>query len=140
MQGDATHHSIPSSDPKMENASRQADLSIRDRMPHLEQGLAVAALCKYNSSLPATHETAAIRALGYLKTTAHFGLRFNPGSSLQGFADSDWAGCRATRKLARGHVFLIGVSPVTWQAKGLERLNDLGAIGPSRYVCSTDLL
>ena len=76
----------------MENAktvNRQADLSIRDRMPHLEQGMAVAVLCRYNSSLIATHKTAAIMVLEYLKTTAHFELRFNPGSSLRGFTVLD---------------------------------------------------
>ena len=97
---------------------------------------AVAALSKYNSSPLTTHMTAAIRVLRYLKTTAHFRLHFeNSGPLLDGFTDSDWAGCRATRKSVGGHIFLIGGSPVSWQAKG-QTVVALSTLEAELIACS----
>ena len=38
-------------------------------------------------------------------------------SLLEGLTDSDWAGCRTTRKSVGGHIFLVHGSPVSWQVK-----------------------
>ena len=84
---------------------------------------AVAALSKYNSSPLTTHMTAAIRVLRYLKTTAHFRLHFeNSGPLLDGFTDSDWAGCRATRKSAKTkHIAIKHLHAHDEQEKGNVR-------------------
>ena len=62
--------------------------------------------------------TAEIRVLRYLKNYSSLQIYFSPESLLEGFTDSDWARCKATRKSIGGHVFLIRGPLASWQAKG----------------------
>jgi hypothetical protein len=85
---------------------------------------AVAALCRYHSSLFTSHLTAAKRVLQYLKSTANFRLHFSSSSSstnsndqLTGYTDSDWASDSADRKSQGGHVFLLSNGAVSWQLR-----------------------
>jgi hypothetical protein len=79
---------------------------------------AVSSLSRYNSAPLATHLTAAKQVLRYLKSTSAFRLHFPACSKgLEGFTDSDWAGCRSTRKSVRGSVFQINNGTISWKSK-----------------------
>jgi hypothetical protein len=80
---------------------------------------AVRSLSRYNSAPLATHLTAAKRVLRYLKSTSAFRLHFPACSKgLEGFTDSDWAGCRSTWKSVGGSVFQINNGTISWKSKG----------------------
>ena len=102
---------------------------------------AVAALSKYNASPLTTHMTAAIRVIRYLKTTSKMKLHFPQEqkqvkeSILEGFTDSDWAGCKTTRKSIGGHIFLVNGTPVSWQAKG-QTVVALSTLEAELIACS----
>jgi hypothetical protein len=79
---------------------------------------AVSSLSRYNSAPLAIHLTAAKRVLRYLKSTSGFRLHFpSCNKGLQGFTDSDWAGCRSTRKSVGGLIFQINNGTISWQSK-----------------------
>jgi hypothetical protein len=72
---------------------------------------AVTSLSRYSSCPLQVHSTAAKRVIRYLNTTAQYRLRYRPSSSnnlLHAFTDSDWAGCKSTRKLIGGFLQFYG--------------------------------
>ena len=56
-------------------------------------------------------------------------------SILEGFTDSDWAGCKTTRKSIGGHIFLVNGTPVSWQAKG-QTVVALSTLEAELIACS----
>jgi hypothetical protein len=80
---------------------------------------AISSLTRYNSAPVATHLTAAKHVLRNLKSTLAFRLHFPACSKgLEGFTDSDWAGCRSTRKSVGASVFQINNGTISWKSKG----------------------
>jgi hypothetical protein len=65
------------------------------------------------------HMKAADHCLRYLKGTAHLGLCYSAdkGQILQGYTDSDFAGCPGSRKSTTGWIFTLAGSPVSWKSK-----------------------
>ncbi len=65
------------------------------------------------------HWSAVKRALRYLWTTRNYGILYDGrrGSSLVGYADSDYAGDIETRKSTSGYVFLMAGGAVSWKSK-----------------------
>lgn len=59
------------------------------------------------------------RILRYLKGTSHLGLtiNFKTGFLLYAFSDSDWAGCRETRRSTGGMCTFLGSNIISWSAK-----------------------
>ena len=60
------------------------------------------------------------RVLRYLAGTAELGIKFEKGGdslNLTCFSDSDWAGCKKTRKSVSGFVVFLGGSPISWKSK-----------------------
>ena len=59
------------------------------------------------------------RILRYLKGTSSLGLNINAetGFLLYGFSDSDWAGCRETRRSTGGMCTFLGSNIISWSAK-----------------------
>ena len=59
------------------------------------------------------------RVLRYLKGTRNIGITFRGNSAVEpvGYCDSDWAGCRETRKSTEGMVFLLAGGAVHWRSK-----------------------
>jgi hypothetical protein len=85
---------------------------------HPDISFAISSLSRYNLAPLATHLTAAKRVLRYLKSTSAFRLHFPTCSKgLEGFTDSDWAGCHSTRKSIGGSVFQINNSTISWKSK-----------------------
>ena len=63
------------------------------------------------------HWNAVKRIISYLAGTSNYGLCFNPGDSLTGYTDADFAGDIDTRKSTSGFVFLHNNGPVAWSSR-----------------------
>ncbi len=70
------------------------------------------------SPLP-EHVAAVQRLLRYIKLTISNDILYYDPVELttSGFSDSDWGGCRDTRKSTEGFVFLYGGGAVSWRSK-----------------------
>ena len=55
--------------------------------------------------------------LTYLSHTKTVGLRLGGDGELQGWVDSDWAGCRDTRRSTTGWLMEYRGSPITWSSR-----------------------
>lgn len=80
---------------------------------------AVQQLSQFLSKPTTRHFKAAHRVLHYLKGSPGQGLFFSRSSSLflQGYSDSDWAGCPDSRRSVSGYCFFLGDSLITWRSK-----------------------
>lgn len=65
------------------------------------------------------HLDAVFRILRYLRGTVNHGIFLSSSSKLhlQGYTDSDWAGCPTTRRSTTGYFTMIGASPISWKSK-----------------------
>jgi len=65
------------------------------------------------------HWNALKHVLTYIKGTKHYGITYKGSSSLEpiGYIDSDYAGCRDTRYLTKGNVFVVAGGPISWECK-----------------------
>ncbi|CAN1217084.1 Retrovirus-related Pol polyprotein from transposon TNT 1-94 [Linum perenne] len=65
------------------------------------------------------HMAAAMRVIRYLKNAPATGLFFSASTEfkLQGFSDSDWAGCPDSRRSTTGYCVYLGNSIVSWKSK-----------------------
>ena len=79
----------------------------------------VACLTQYFSAPRALHWEQALRCLGYLMSTATFGIRLGAGGpdELITYSDSDWAGDPITRRSIGGYVGFLGTSILYWSSK-----------------------
>ncbi|XP_041999860.1 uncharacterized mitochondrial protein AtMg00810-like [Salvia splendens] len=62
------------------------------------------------------------RVLRYIKDLTNFGIKYVKGAqvNLQGYCDSDWAGCLDDMKSTTGHSFSLGSSVFSWTSKKQE--------------------
>jgi len=65
------------------------------------------------------HWTMVKRIIRYVKGTTNFGLYYksNVNLCLSVYSDSDYAGDLETRRSSSGHLFMLGLSTVSWQAQ-----------------------
>ena len=65
------------------------------------------------------HWNALKHVLTYIKGTKHYGITYKGGSSLEliRYVDSDYAGCKDTRHLTEGNVFVVAGGPISWECK-----------------------
>ena len=80
--------------------------------------------------------------LRYLRGTVGYGLRYDSECDLklQGFIDSDWAGCSTNRKSTSGCYFSLGFAVISWcsRKKNLVALSTVEAV--LNIVTSQDIL
>ena len=70
---------------------------------------AIVKLSQHAENLTKLHQIAVKRVLRYINSTKDFGILYNGNktSSPQGFSDSDWGGCKNSRKSTSGFLFLV---------------------------------
>ena len=81
---------------------------------------AVQALGRHLQSPTEEHFNAGKRILRYLQGTKDLGLKYSPsgeGTTIKGYADSDWAGDRDTRRSVTAYVFILGGAAISWGSK-----------------------
>jgi hypothetical protein len=101
---------------------------------------ATGAVCRFMARPTEQHWKAATRILRYLKKTTELGITFtgssipaelqgltgygysptnagDPGVTLVGFADSDWANDVNTRRSVGGYIFMLSNGPIAWRSK-----------------------
>ncbi|PKI36229.1 hypothetical protein CRG98_043381 [Punica granatum] len=83
---------------------------------------AVSVLSRFMNCASQLHMIAAKRVVRYLKGTATFGIKFTKGNQLKlnGFADSDWAGCVDDMRSTSGYCFTLGSGYFSWSSKKQE--------------------
>lgn len=75
-------------------------------------------LGQYNNCHGVEHWTAANCVLRYLKGAPDVGLSYQRDDQrLKGFVDADWCNCPDHRRSYTGYVFVLGGSPISWDAK-----------------------
>jgi len=57
--------------------------------------------------------------LGYIKGTLDYAIRYCAGAILDlvGYVDSNFAGCKNTRRSTEGNIFMVAGGPVSWETK-----------------------
>ena len=80
---------------------------------------AVSLLSRFQSDPGLEHWKALLHVVGYIKNTLDFGLTYQRHADLTptAFVDSDYGGCRDTRRSTSGYVFTMAGAPVTWSSK-----------------------
>jgi hypothetical protein len=82
---------------------------------------AVSQLSRFLAAPRVHHWNAALHCLKYLKGTADLGLTFDGNTDkknvLIGYADSDYAGCKATARSTSGHVFMLNGAAISWKSR-----------------------
>ena len=80
---------------------------------------ATSVLSRYMQSPGQVHLRATKRVLRYVKGTHDFGILYTSDKNgyLQGFSDSDWAGCPDDMKSTTGYVFSFGSGVFSWVSR-----------------------
>ena len=65
------------------------------------------------------HWNALKHVLGYIKGTLNHGIMYRAGTTLNpvGYVDSNFAGCKNTRRSTEGNIFVVAGGPVSWETK-----------------------
>ena len=100
---------------------------------------AVQQLSQYMATPTNVHLQAAFRILRYLKGTPGSGLFFAATGTpqLRAFSDSDWAGCKDSRKSTTGYLVYFGSSVVSWQSKKQSTVSRSSSEAEYRALAST---
>ena len=79
------------------------------------------------------------RILRYIKGTLHLGLHIKKdrGLVLSAYCDSDWAGCKETRRSTTGFCTLLGPNLISWSAKRQPTVSRSSTEAEYRALCST---
>ena len=69
-----------------------------------------------------SHWNALKHTLAYVKGTIDYGITYRGGGTLNpiGYVDSDYAGCKDTRRSTEGNVFIVTGGPISWESKHQE--------------------
>ncbi len=67
-----------------------------------------------------THWNALKRVFRYIRGTTDVSIRYGNRPKtlgLEGSSDSDWGGCKETRRSTSGYVFQLANGPISWRSK-----------------------
>ena len=80
---------------------------------------AVGYLSRFASDPNQAHMDSVNRLLSYIRLETKIGLKYRKeaGANLRGYADSDWANCKDTRKSTGGWIFMFAGAPISWSSK-----------------------
>lgn len=74
-------------------------------------------LSQFNNNYSNEHWAAIKRVMRYLKGTLGCGIMYErTGLKLFGVVDADWGSCKVDRRSYSGYAFVLGGSPVSWEA------------------------
>ncbi len=92
---------------------------VPDDMYQNDIAFAVCCLAQFCEQPLNPHLVSVKRILRYIAGTRNQGITFGLSEDLKpiGYTDSDWGGCRETRKSTSGYVFMIAGGPVCWRSK-----------------------
>jgi len=80
---------------------------------------AISLLSHFQADPGVEHWKALLHVIGYVKNTIDFGLTYSRDAELSplAYVDTDYGGCRDTRRSTSGFVFLMAGGVVTWSSK-----------------------
>ncbi len=80
---------------------------------------AVSVLSRYQTNPGLEHWRALIHSYGYIRKTIKFGITFVDNAPLAPIVlvNTDYAGCKDTRRSTSGQVILMAGGPVSWSSK-----------------------
>jgi len=81
-------------------------------------------LSRFTHNPGKSHWHALKHVLAYIKGTKHYGIIYRGSEKLSstGFVDSDYAGCKDTRRSTEGNIFIVAGEPVSWESKCQETI------------------
>ena len=79
----------------------------------------VSLLARFQANLGIEHWWALMHVIGYIKNTIDYGLTYLCEFDLSpsAFVDTDYGGCRDTRRSTSGYVFTMAGGAITWSSK-----------------------
>ena len=79
----------------------------------------VSLLARFQANPGINHWRALMHVMGYIKNTIDYGLTYLCDSDIcpTAFVDTDYGGCRDTRRSTSGYVFIMAGGAVTWSSK-----------------------
>jgi hypothetical protein len=104
---------------RMEYQSKVGSLNFASNQTRPDIAFATGYVARYASNPNQTHMDAVDRIFAYLKNDPGRGIVYSGkhGLQLQGFVDSDFAGCEDSRRSTTGWVFTLAGGPVSWSAQ-----------------------
>jgi Reverse transcriptase (RNA-dependent DNA polymerase) len=80
---------------------------------------AVQYVSRFGANPGVPHWRAVQRILQYLQKTKGYGLKFQRQGEVKitGHCDSDWGGCKDTRRSTTGYVFQLGGASISWSSR-----------------------
>lgn len=93
---------------------------------------------RYSAQPTPSHQDAVSRMYRYLATDPAKGIFYQKGGSLQvvGYVDSDWAGCKDTKRSTTGYVFMLAGGPISWVSQRQQTVSTSSA--QAEYVAASD--
>jgi hypothetical protein len=104
---------------RMECQSKVGSLNFASNQTRPDIAFATGYVARYTSNPNQAHMDAVDHIFTYLKSDPGKGIVYSGkhGFRLQGFVDSDFAGCEDSRKSTTGWVFTLAGGPVSWSSQ-----------------------